>query len=434
MKTLKTITIVLAFGMLFSCQKEDDLNKQPSDPKLKAPINGSVTDYDEVTFEWDESTDPENDDIDYTLFISNDSLNWESYSYVNSKIKISNNEQSTSFEPGKKYYWKVKAENSFQVNPPQQETGEAISKTFHFFTMPNSVKNLRDTSGYEFVNLYWEDPENLNYVEIRMEPEINNLTQPIIIDAGIQKLELTGLENGTIYTFFIKAYNILGHISKADTLKALPLDPTQVHDADFNIYNITQIGEQTWLRENLRTTKWQDGTPMENQYGDKSYEIGSQSDIYGYYYRPYAFDNSEGKNPCPYGYHVPSDEEWKELERFLGMTEDDINSDCYDSFVFRGEDLEIGNILKSTSGWPDYNGSSGNGTDAFMFNIIPAGYVESYFNSYEEISVGEYTRLYSSTRSENMTDLYFYRAFSYDSKGICRCIDKINASIRCIKD
>ncbi|OFX18756.1 MAG: hypothetical protein A2041_12680 [Bacteroidetes bacterium GWA2_31_9b] len=431
MKTFKTVTIVLAFGILFSCRKEDDLNKQPSDPKLKAPINGSVTDYDEVTFEWDESTDPENDEIDYTLFISNDSLNWKSYSYVNSKTKISNNEQTYlyySFEPGKKYYWKVKAENKFQVNPPQQETGEAISKTFHFFTMPNSVINLRDTSGHEFVNLYWEDPQNLDYVEIRVEPEINNLTQPVIIDAGVQKLELTGLENGTIYTFFVKACNILGHISKANTLRVMPLDPTQVHDADFNIYNITQIGEQTWLRENLRTTKWQDGTPMENQYGDKYYVIGSQSDIYGYYYYPSSFNNSAGKNPCPYGYHVPTDEEWKELEKFLEMPEDEIDDYCDYSNTYRGEDFNVGNMLKSVTGWLDYNGENGNGIDFYQFNLLPAGYI---FNG-EEIGFGELSILYSSTNEGEY--FYKYRGFYNNTSGIKYCQTNLSISIRCIKD
>jgi len=434
MKTLKTITIVLAFGMLFSCQKEDDLNKQPSDPKLKAPINGSVTDYDEVTFEWDESTDPENDDIDYTLFISNDSLNWESYSYVNSKIKISNNEQSTSFEPGKKYYWKVKAENSFQVNPPQQETGEAISKTFHFFTMPNSVKNLRDTSGYEFVNLYWEDPENLDYVEIRVEPEINNLTQPVIIDAGVQKLELTGLENGTIYTFFVKACNILGHVSKADTLKALPLDPTQVHDADFNIYNITKIGEQTWLRENLKTTKWQDGTPIESD-GRYVYRLNEYSDIYGYYYHPYwAFGEGSGnKNPCPCEYHVPTDEEWKDLERYIGIPENEINEFATVSDWFRGEENNIGNILKTTTGWLDYEGVDGNGIDFYFFNLRPSGW---FHYSDEYVLGGERTIVYSSTPAQTPGyDLcYIGRYFSNTSGGIGREYFDSYGSIRCIKD
>ncbi|NOQ25699.1 MAG: hypothetical protein GQ564_10100 [Bacteroidales bacterium] len=428
MKKITLTICVLAFIFVLACEKEENLNKQPSIPILQIPENGSITDNNSVTFEWKESTDPENDDIYYTLYVSNDSLNWKSYEAYNG-ITLDNLDNNSpkfySFEPGLKYYWKVSAINDSYNNAIDQEL-DNTSDVFHFFTILSSVTNLRYSSGHKFANLYWNDPENLDHIEITFDPEVSGIAQPVIINAGIGTCELTSLENGTVYSFFVKAYGKLNHSSKTDTIKALPLDPTQVHDADFNIYNITKIGEQTWLRENLRTTKWQDGTQMLYNY-----KISSQSDIYGYYYNPnWTFgEGAKGKNPCPIEYHVPSDEEWQELERFLGMSEDEINRYSTSNLDFyRGEDLDIGNILKTTSGWNDYDGSDGNGIDFYMFNILPAG---GFLGAYS--ADGERTYIYSSTLKYDMS--YTSRVFSNSSSGIGRyAYDTAYGSIRCIKD
>lgn len=422
----KPVLLIYLFVILsfFACEEEDNLNKLPSKPELLYPENGTVIDINSIRFKWKQSSDPESDDVEYNLLVSSDSTNW--MSVYNDKVAQTTITDTAVFELGKTYYWKVKAENDLDFNDAPQESGESVSDVNYFYTIPPVVKNLNATSGYEFINLSWEDPVDLDYVEIRFEPEVSSINQPIVINAGAEKLELTGLNNGTLYTFYLITYNNQGHQSNTDTIKALPLDPTQVHDADFNIYNITQIGNQTWLRENLKTSRWQDGTTIPVNYYRKS----NDHDIYGYYYKPHKTfgEGADGKNPCPCGYHVPTDEEFKELERFLGMPEDEINRFSTSSDFYRGDSLDIADDLKTTSGWLDYNDENANGTDIYMFNLLPAG---DFWGDY--YGQGFYTTLYSSTIHSNNN--YTTRNFSNRSDGVGRySYDTVYGSVRCIKD
>jgi len=103
-----------------------------------------------------------------------------------------------------------------------------------------------------------------------------------------------------------------------------------VTDFDGNIYNTVQLGKQCWMRENLKTTSYNDGDPIPNlsdinEWGtteggayvwyDNDFETWGS--IYGALYNWPAVHTD---SLCPLGWHVPSDEEWQELEIFLGMT------------------------------------------------------------------------------------------------------------------
>jgi len=69
---------------------------------------------------------------------------------------------------------------------------------------------------------------------------------------------------------------------------------------------------------------------------------------------------------CPSGWHIPSDGEWQTMEMSLGMSEAEAASEG-----LRGTDE--GYQMKSTSGWNDYNGSSGNGSNSSGFKALPGG-------------------------------------------------------------
>jgi uncharacterized protein (TIGR02145 family) len=412
---MKPIISILTVGLIlffFACKKENDTNKLPSAAVLLEPLNGSVAGG-AVVFKWQESQDAEGDNIKYIVYVSKDSVNWKSYNTINHTTLTA---PSADFEQGKKYYWRVTTENSFSGTIPAHQEGVSESKVFYFYTTPPPVSELRDSSGHQFVNLYWKDPENLDHVEITFTPLVSSITQPLKVNAGTGKIEITGFDNGTIYSFYVKAFNKLGHVSQADTIKSLPLLPINVHDADFNIYSKVTIGTQVWLRENLRTTKWQDGTSM----GEYYYK-GSKSDIYGNYYVP-----AETKNPCPCSYHVPTDEEWKTFERYLGMPEEDINHSS--SGYIRGGDEKTGSLIKSQNGWNDYMGVSGNGTDLYGFNALPSGFIVKSNGIYTEIKLGEATAFLSSTDiiSRSLSSMHQGIDYSYLLGGY--------ASIRCIKN
>ncbi len=118
---------------------------------------------------------------------------------------------------------------------------------------------------------------------------------------------------------------------------------------DGKTYKTIRIGNQTWFTENL-AYKANSGCWA---YDDKQSNVAK----FGYLY-----DWETAKTVCPAGWHLPSDEEWKQLEMALGMTKKEA-----DETGWRGDG--IGTKLKSTSGWE----SNGNGTNASGFNALPAG-------------------------------------------------------------
>jgi uncharacterized protein (TIGR02145 family) len=113
---------------------------------------------------------------------------------------------------------------------------------------------------------------------------------------------------------------------------------TECKDGDNNYYPVVQINSQLWMAENLKTTRYNDGTaiPKTDHYtvlttGAYINYIGyvgdvANTDIYGRLYNWYAVDNNVatkessngGKNVCPAGWHVPADAEWTTLVTFLG--------------------------------------------------------------------------------------------------------------------
>ena len=134
-----------------------------------------------------------------------------------------------------------------------------------------------------------------------------------------------------------------------------------VTDYDGNKYSTVQIGDQVWMQENLKVTHYSDGTPIlkiESQLAyhdlgdsDKAYfYYNNNSDygnVYGAQYTWAAATNGVGSslNPsgvqgvCPIGWHMPSDAEWKELEVYLGMSQEEADDPNY-----RGND--VGGKLK----------------------------------------------------------------------------------------
>ena len=99
-------------------------------------------------------------------------------------------------------------------------------------------------------------------------------------------------------------------------------------DVDGNVYNSVVIGTQTWMKENLRVSKYRNGDAVPMVTGNAAwdqqvagafcyYNNDSNIDpVYGKLYNWYAATDVRGL--CPTGWHLPSDQEWIELENFLG--------------------------------------------------------------------------------------------------------------------
>jgi uncharacterized protein (TIGR02145 family) len=197
-------------------------------------------------------------------------------------------------------------------------------------------------------------------------------------------INMTGLTNGTAYTFTVVATNAIGNsVPSAASTAVTPVVPSApcsstITDIDGNLYDIVTIGNQCWTKQNLRVTKYTDGTliPLDvtgdnrgestiwqnlykgayTIYG-KQTSSGQNAIDYGFLYNWYAVKgvvtpgSTTYKNLCPTGYHVPTDNEWGVLLSYLNP--------------------DSGGKLKSTTLWDSPNTGANNSSG---FSALPGGF------------------------------------------------------------
>jgi uncharacterized protein (TIGR02145 family) len=139
---------------------------------------------------------------------------------------------------------------------------------------------------------------------------------------------------------------------------------TSITDSrDGREYALVEIGEQCWFQENLAYV-------VEDEFYSRCYDIGEEPCDPGQ--RLYGASTSDF---CPTGSHMATDEEWKELERFLGMGEADVTATGWRGST-QGQQLTAAeNGGTDTVGFRalfagssvEYGGSSGRGEEAFFW-------------------------------------------------------------------
>ena len=190
---------------------------------------------------------------------------------------------------------------------------------------------------------------------------------------------------------------------------------------DGKTYKTTTIGEQTWMAENLNyetANSYCNDNDASNctKYG-RFYTWAAAMDSVGTWstngkgcgYNKICSPTYPVRGVCPEGWHLPTQTEWNTL------------------FTAVGGQSTAGNMLKSTNGW----NSSGNGTDAYSFSALPAGY-RYYDGSY--YYEGDIAAFWSSTEYDNY---YAYNmGLHYDSDGAILYNNYMGFgfSVRCVKD
>jgi hypothetical protein len=105
-------------------------NTAPTVPSLVAPTNSLLCINNVVTFEWNASTDAENNPIVYQLQIATDNQ----FAQIVSTTDVSLRSQAITLDKGKAYYWRVRATDS-------KSASSAYSGTFSFYTEGVAVAN-----------------------------------------------------------------------------------------------------------------------------------------------------------------------------------------------------------------------------------------------------------------------------------------------------
>ena len=208
-----------------------------------------------------------------------------------------------------------------------------------------------------------------------------------------------------------------------------------VKDIDGNVYHTVTIGTQVWMVENLKVTKYNDGTPI-TKITDNSWDelttggycnydnTESYATTYGRLYNWYAVETGK---LAPKGWHVPSKEEWSTLIVFLG-----------------GNNIAGGKLKAKGSTWASPNEGA---TNEEGFSALPGGDRSGYGGFGSDgghYSMGEYGVWWSSTG-----DGYgaWHYTMSYDNSRVSSSNSQYEVpyygldnnlnfgkSVRCIKD
>jgi uncharacterized protein (TIGR02145 family) len=131
-------------------------------------------------------------------------------------------------------------------------------------------------------------------------------------------------------TVFIKdtVFTIRETVTK-DTIFVMVKPVTTVTDIDGNVYNTMVIGSQMWTCENLRVTRFNDGTPIKNAVSDSAWANTSGGPAYCdeyYNFQAVYTDGSKDDKLCPVGWHVSSDADWMLLEQTLGVPDSELTT------------------------------------------------------------------------------------------------------------
>jgi len=209
-------------------------------------------------------------------------------------------------------------------------------------------------------------------------------------------------------------------------------DSPVIKDGDGNIYTSVTIGNQVWLKENLKTTKYNDDTPIQqvidytewfslNMPGYCWYDNNEATNKkdYGALYNWYAVETGK---LCPKGWHVPSDDEWQTLALFIDV----------DAEIGFPESSNGGGKLKE-SGTDHWSGPNDGATNEYGFSALPGGCRLEY-NDLNYNGINEFGFWWSSTEYNdgrawiidmgyNNTILYRYNT-----------VKKNGNSVRCVKD
>jgi uncharacterized protein (TIGR02145 family) len=251
--------------------------------------------------------------------------------------------------------------------------------------------------------------------------------------AGSFTSAITGLTANT--TYYVRAYatnskgtgygSVMSFTTPENSGGTIVFNPNITYgsmtDIDGNTYKTVTIGTQTWMAENLKVTKYNDGAAIPKVTDATAWSelttgalcdyenTPSNSETYGKLYNWHAVNTGK---LCPTGWHVPSDAEWTELTDYLGET-------------------DAGGKLKET-GTTHWNSPNTSATNETGFTALPGGARSSDYGVFTNIGYHGYwwsaTEIYATTAwSRTMSDNYNYVYRFYSNK-------EIGFSVRCVRD
>lgn len=255
------------------------------------------------------------------------------------------------------------------------------------------------------------------------EPTVNDIHVPNAdVFTGLFSCSVSDLTANT--TYYVRAYatNSIGTgYGEVKTIKTLDLGT--ITDVEGNTYNIVKIGDQFWLAEDLRTSKFNDGTAIPLMVDAANWSTNTTSaysmynnvepeDSYGYLYNQYAIQTNK---LAPIGWHIPTKTEFDVMRE--GLTSDPDEEDFF-------------SLKLKEAGAAHWMEGLANGTNFSGFTALPGGYRNT---SGVFAGRGSEGRWWTTDDYPGMPS--YYRSL-YLSDGAWASADSMNCglAVRCLKD
>lgn len=340
---------------------------------------------------------------------------------------------------GTKYYLRAYATNSAGTAYGNEIFFVPGNKTHSPSVTTTEVTNISKTSATCAGNISSDGGASVTEKGIcwstSQNPTIENRKVTQGTGVGSISCNLTELTAGT--TYYVKAFatnsngTVYGNEVRFKTLHE------QVADVDGNVYNTITVGSQVWLAENLKTTKFNDGTSIPLVTANDTWDSLTTpaycwfdndpwyKEKYGALYNWYTVGTAM---LCPAGWHVATDDDWTKLEYYL----------IKNGFNYDGTKIynKVAKSLASTTDWRFTNGFGYIGVDpennnSVGFSAWPSGNLTS-----DGIFSGFGESCYWWSPQEYTQYNIMYRRLRYNSEKIEAFTSnkQFGYSVRCIKD
>ena len=215
-----------------------------------------------------------------------------------------------------------------------------------------------------------------------------------------------------------------------------------VIDADGNVYTIVKIGTQTWTAENLKTTKYNDGTEILHILDTATWKSCIHSQTAGYCYCNNTADADSIKlfgalynwyavntgKLAPAGWHIPTDAEWDTLQHYLRTNGYNFDGTTTDNLFAKAMAAQTNWTPYTTAGTPGCSLSTNNSSG---FSGLPGGY---RYDSGDFDGTGIYGVWWSATEANASFVYNRYISWSYSSLLRSYYLKSCGFSVRLVKN